>query len=980
MKQHHSIRTIFLLAFLAIASSFCRPSSAYGGAVIFLPAEGSPLETFAGRETQRYLYLRTGELVPIVREATGTSLIIIASKDRLEKAGFSHDPAVRAILEGLGEQDYFLKSVDLPKGGRAVHIVGGSETSTLYGVYRFAEIMGIRFYLDGDVVPDRQVDLELPDVNEKGSPLFELRGIQPFHDFPEGPDWWSTDDYKAIIAQLPKLRMNWIGLHTYPNVEPTVWIGQKEDVASDGSVKFSYPTRYYNTALDVGWGFAAKKTSEYGCGAAALYDRDDYTSDIMRGLAPQPTTPEGNNEVFNRVGDMFEEAFTLAHRLGVKTCIGTETPLTVPAPVRERVGEISDLVQEMYAGIFTRIMRKHPLDYYWFWTPEGWTWSGTTREQVDATVQDILAAHSAAQQLKTPFQLATCGWVLGPQFDRAYLGKALPEDISVSCINREVGHEPVEPAFAEIEGRGKWAIPWLEDDPAMTSTQLWVRRMRRDARDALKYGCNGLMGIHWRTRILGPNVSALAHAAWDQEGWSEIKIERSGPIGGKVAASQVEEVTGTADAPPYRTVRFGLRGYALLVPNGSYTVTLKFCEIHHTEKGKRVFGVKLEGRQVIQNLDIFAEVGRNHALDRMVENVAVQDGVLDIEFTQEVENPCISAIVVEGDAFTQKIDCGGEAYQDYQADPEPLDLDPPADDFYLDWASHEFGPEVGERAAGILAKVDGKLPRPSDWINGPGGYRPDDRPWQEVEKDYAFVDELAGLRDEVEGSGSRDRFDYWLNNFQFLRATGKMKCAWGAYNQALKSASEETKTEERARLFRESVLPLREKLVEVVEEAYDHLLATVNTHGAMGTVCNLEQHTFPKMLVESGEELEGFLGQPLPSNARLSGEYAGEPRLIVPTIRTCLVEGEPLRITAVLLDGQPAREGRLYYRTLGKGDFLETRLGTPSRSTFTVEIPSGRIGPGGIEYYLEVVTAGGKTLRWPATGGEINQTVAVMPR
>jgi hypothetical protein len=31
----------------------------------------------------------------------------------------------------------------------------------------------------------------------------------------------------------------------------------------------------------------------------------------------------------------------------------------------------------------------------------------------------------------------------------------------------------------------------------------------------------GLMGIHWRTRALGPNVSALAKAAWEQGDWSK---------------------------------------------------------------------------------------------------------------------------------------------------------------------------------------------------------------------------------------------------------------------------------------------------------------------------------------------------------------------------------------------------------------------------------------------------------------------------
>ena len=55
----------------------------------------------------------------------------------------------------------------------------------------------------------------------------------------------------------------------------------------------------------------------------------------------------------------------------------------------------------------------------------------------------------------------------------------------MSCIHRNVGFAPVEPGFARIEGRPKWTIPWLEDDPAMIQPQLWVGRMRRDAADAL---------------------------------------------------------------------------------------------------------------------------------------------------------------------------------------------------------------------------------------------------------------------------------------------------------------------------------------------------------------------------------------------------------------------------------------------------------------------------------------------------------------
>ena len=137
-------------------------------------------------------------------------------------------------MKSLQPQQYLLKTIPLDSGdGKPVLlVVGGDPVGTLYGAYRLAEHLGVRFYLHGDVVPDGKMTLTLPTLDERGEPLFQTRGIQPFHDFPEGPDWWSTDDYKAIIAQLPKLRMNFFGLHTYPQggvgPEPTVWIGLKE--------------------------------------------------------------------------------------------------------------------------------------------------------------------------------------------------------------------------------------------------------------------------------------------------------------------------------------------------------------------------------------------------------------------------------------------------------------------------------------------------------------------------------------------------------------------------------------------------------------------------------------------------------------------------------------------------------------------------------------------------------------------------------
>ncbi len=106
----------------------------------------------------------------------------------------------------------------------------------------------------------------------------------------------------------------------------------------------------------------------------------------MEGYCPLPQTPEACNEVFNRMAAQFRDAFTFARQLGVKTCLGTEAPLTLPKAVQtaEGAGKNPDdpaVVRAVYEGTFRRIMASHPLDYYWIWTPEGWTWEGNKPAQ-----------------------------------------------------------------------------------------------------------------------------------------------------------------------------------------------------------------------------------------------------------------------------------------------------------------------------------------------------------------------------------------------------------------------------------------------------------------------------------------------------------------------------------------------------------------------------------------------------------------------
>lgn len=1013
-RRYLSLFIGVLLGHGLLADLFLASAAQTKETVILSPRDASWLERLAAREVRRYVYVRTGRLLPIESEpgmAQEAGTILVARKDRdVVTQAVAGQGAVAASLEGLAPQAYWLKTIAQSPArdsgrpaSRGRHplllLTGGDDLGTLYAAYRFAESLGVRFHLHGDVVPDEPMPWALPVLDERAAPLFALRGIQPFHDFPEGPDWWNRDDYLAIIGQLPKLRMNFIGLHTYPeghpNAEPTVWIGLPQDIGPETRVQFSYPASYMST-LRGNWGYAPRRTSDYVFGSAQLFEREDFGPEVMFGAMPAPETPEACNHVFDRTATMLRDAFAFARQLGVKTCVGTETPLIIPKQVQERLRALNKdpadvaVVRELYEGVFRRAAQAYPLDYYWFWTPEGWTWSGVKEEQIEATTNDLFAAIEAHRSVRPPFQLATCGWVLGPPQDRALFDKVLPKNIAVSCINREVGRTPVEAGFAQVEGRSKWAIPWMEDDPTLISPQLWAGRMRRDACDALRYGCDGLMGIHWRTRALSPNVAALAQAAWDQGGWAQSfkpaappveSVRVAGPVGGQVAAFPNNAIAGTSEAPLYQTVRYNVSAYRLPASNGLCNVTLKFCEPHYNTAGVRVFGVKLQGRIVLTNLDIFARVGKDRALDFAFTNIAVTKGWLDIDFIPQVEFPSIAAIAVEGRGFATRINCGGPAYADYVADQPPAappkEVFPPTRDFYEDWAVHEFGMEAGLAAAGILEQVDCALPRPSTWVKGPGGILPDPRPWESVRKEYAFVDEFAALGPKVKGAGNRERFNYWLNTLLYLRAGGELNCAWGEYNRALEKVKQEKEPVAKATGARELALPARANLLRLLGIVYDHLLATVSTTGELGTVANWSQHNLPDLLTTPGDELARILGQPLPADAQPAQSYRGPPRIIVPTLRTSLAANESPNLKVIILSGQPLRRAALYWRKLGARRFAAIPLAHVVRGVYGVRLPAP--GKDDFEYYIEVEPRSGEPICFPATAPKLNQTVIVCP-
>ena len=301
MKIKYHIRSIVRCLTVAVGLNWVLSSGSVGMAGtdtdgICLDSHAPAQVRLAAGEIRRYVYLRTGELLPIGGSATGRTIRL-------------------AVDQQLAPEEYRL----MREGDNQV-ITGGSAMGVLYGAYRYAELLGVRFYLHGDVVPDERLK-SWPAVDEAGRPLFETRGIQPFHDFAEGPDWWNQDDYLAYVAQLAKLRMNFIGLHCYPEgkvgPEPLVWIGTTNDMDAAGQVHSSYPAQWANTERDRMWGYLPMRTSDFAGGAGQLFADDAYGPEVMAGLLPNAATPEQSNEVFNRVGRQMGTVFAAAKQLGI---------------------------------------------------------------------------------------------------------------------------------------------------------------------------------------------------------------------------------------------------------------------------------------------------------------------------------------------------------------------------------------------------------------------------------------------------------------------------------------------------------------------------------------------------------------------------------------------------------------------------------------------------------------------------------------
>ena len=111
--------------------------------------------------------------------------------------------------------------------------------------------------------------------------------------------------------------------------------------------------------------------------------------------------------------------------------------------------------------------------------------------------------------------------------------------------------------------------------------------------------------------------------------------------------STTNTLANTNAAALYQSVRWGNFGYQFTVPNGNYTVNLKFAEVSLHSIGQRIFSVAINGAAVLQNFDVVASAGGPLvALDKAFP-VTVTNGAIQIGFYQGAANfPMVNAIEI----------------------------------------------------------------------------------------------------------------------------------------------------------------------------------------------------------------------------------------------------------------------------------------------------------------------------------------------
>ncbi len=474
------------------------------------PSAGFP-EQWASRELARGLRNLGLARDPVQAvagegEPPSSGLVLSLSTDRQK---FKH-PEAYAISHPSG-----------PGKASRVHLTAATPQAVLYSVFDFLERQGAFFGLDGEVYPlEPSHALNLPPAGDvwQAQPRFSTRGLVPWPDFLNCVTVYNREDWRAYLEAMVRMRFNTLGVHVYSTTNQWAESFLSFEYAGAGHIA------YTDTTATNRWGYLPERSSRYGMGGA------DFFADEVFGA--EATTQARNSwEAEELAQRLWGEAYQYAKQLGIRTGVGFE-PYQIPDEIYRatppearlaaddktpgsRIDPESVAAMDILEARLANLLEAYPMvDYVWLWEDEGMSWA-SQKANVPLSVTPFKQAYDFLKRHAPEKRLVISGWggVVRhfPQFH-----KALPEDIVFSSLSDNLGWDPVSEEYGKLEGRERWPIPWLEDDPAIWLPQFHVARFVRDMDLAEQYGCQGLMGIHWRHRIMDIDTGFQSGNSWDK--------------------------------------------------------------------------------------------------------------------------------------------------------------------------------------------------------------------------------------------------------------------------------------------------------------------------------------------------------------------------------------------------------------------------------------------------------------------------------
>lgn len=943
-----------------------------------------PLGNYAALELQRYYYQLSGSHLPIIKtdEVAASDVdFILATLD---------NPVVKKWIdkEGLsgkelpGEQGYLIRTFE-KEGHHTVAVIGTDSYGLLYGVYGLLEDhFGMRFYLNEDVFPKQKKTVaQLSAIEESRTPKMRIRGFLPWTNFPQSATIYSWSDWRYIIDQTAKMRMNFILIHNYNG-----FCGHNE--MFHNFEYNDYVSRGWMPTIKTGHGWSCPgwEINDYCFGASDIYDDYDFGADCA--LHNETLT---NGQIKEKGEIIFQKVIEYAHQRGVKIGLGLDIDVIL-SEYQVQADERSVITAQT-----KQIARAYPdLDYLFCFQSEGnnkdSVFYNKWQRVFDGFYEDM-------KSFSPHTRMVVSGWGL-----TAESVNKLPEDV----ICAPISHYSAQFESGKVYGeREYWGCPWLERD--WNSSQYYYPYNMDLSETISAYeeaapNMNGFYALTWRLAdAVSPKMWYISKAPWyvseqldssekvygdyAKANYGELAAEKITPIINQNEPFSTDfaecQVTPAFDQTVNTYPLMNLDSLILLNGAGQIITTIDATD-YQNKKGTKDAQIA-EGDSCVGYImsGDWLEYGKLSLQDN------VSSIVLKVSSASNGGTVTISANALDGPAIAAVDVKNTGGWEKWNSIAIPVAVTKDIQSLYIHF--HAFNDIVH-----AVEKADRQLLTIEDCINKAPHAD------QKMRLSYVYK-RIEGaklhsiLNDEFKNyqwESLPGRMDEWVQSFLYrindISSKGNIMSVQNRFVQQnyIKKVKELRKYQQvKAPSYIVAKRTLRGALVtwRNEEPSVDYFVVSRNGEEIASVPCDITWYNdeyngdavYTVCAVDTDKKRSP---NGIPSCCSAGNADDKAPFIINPSPVTSINKGENIDIKLSIVDNSldELLSAVLYYRGIGSNEkWISLPFKHRVRSIFTVTIPSRQVPSNGIEYYIEVSDSRNKAV-YPICAPEQLHTVIVI--